>query len=172
MMAAATFCRGSLTKLHCLLPCRVVGVGAVPRTFPRHFSVTSPAAADRLFTSKHEWVLVEKGEGTVGITDYAQKALGDIVYAQLPDPGNEVKQEEECGALESVKAASEIYSPVSGTVTEKNVDAEAKPQIINRECYKNGWLYKVHLSNPSELDSLMKEKAYDAFVKSLQDEAH
>ncbi|GAU95200.1 hypothetical protein RvY_06859 [Ramazzottius varieornatus] len=147
--------------------------GRISRPTSRlRFSTSSFALAERLFTKKHEWILMDKEEGTVGITDYAQKALGDIVFAQLPDPGNEVTKGVECGALESVKAASEIYSPVTGTVIEKNVAAEEKPQLINKSCYKDGWLYKVHLSDPSELDALMKEKGYDDFVKALQDEDH
>ncbi|XP_055357308.1 glycine cleavage system H protein-like [Paramacrobiotus metropolitanus] len=131
-------------------------------------STSSAAFAERLFTTKHEWISVEKDEGTVGISDYAQKTLGDIVFAQLPDPGSEVRKDEECGAVESVKAASEIYSPVSGTVTDKNTAVEEKPQLINKSCYDQGWMFKVSLSDPSELKSLMKENAYEAYVRSLQ----
>ncbi len=92
----------------------------------------------RLFTDKHEWVVLNGKVGTVGISDYAQKTLGDIVFAQLPSPGDEFKQLDECGALESVKAASELYSPVSGKVTEKNAKVEETPGLINSSCYDDG----------------------------------
>lgn len=92
----------------------------------------------RKYTDKHEWVTVADGVGTVGISNYAQEALGDIVYAQLPEPGAELAQKDECGALESVKAASELYSPVSGTVVEKNEKVEETPSLINTSCYDQG----------------------------------
>lgn len=122
---------------------------------------------ERKYTKKHEWVQVEENNiGTVGISTYAQEALGDIVYAQLPDVGSSFRQKDECGALESVKAASEIYSPVSGDVTEKNLDVEETPSLINTSCYDKGWLFKIKLAKPSELDELLDEKQYDEFLKS------
>lgn len=95
-----------------------------------------------------------------------QEALGDVVYAQLPDVGTNVTQGEECGALESVKAASELYSPVSGTVAEKNTEVEETPNLINSSCFDKGWLFKVKLNKTEELDSLMSETQYNEFLKS------
>lgn len=94
---------------------------------------------DRRYTDKHEWVSVNNaGVGTIGISKYAQESLGDIVYAQLPEIGVTLEQKDECGALESVKAASEVYSPVSGKVVEKNVAVEETPSLINTSCYEQG----------------------------------
>lgn len=104
--------------------------------------------------------------GTVGISQYAQEALGDVVYAQLPDVGTNLSQKDECGALESVKAASELYSPVSGKVTEKNTAVEDTPSLINTSCYDKGWLFRVELSKPEEVDALMDEKQYEEFLKN------
>ncbi|XP_045495709.1 glycine cleavage system H protein, mitochondrial-like [Colias croceus] len=124
------------------------------------------SGTSKKFTDRHEWVLVDKDIGTVGISKYAQESLGDVVFAQLPDPGTELKAGDECGALESVKAASEIYSPVSGTVTEKNKDVEKKPGLINSSCYEKGWLFKLKLSKPAELNDLMSEEQYETFLKT------
>lgn len=112
---------------------------------------------------------MEGDVGTIGISNYAQEALGDIVYAQLPDEGDEFDVDDEIGALESVKAASELYTPVSGTITAKNEELEKEPGLINKSCYENGWLFKMKLSKMAELDDLMDETAYDKFVKSIDD---
>ncbi|XP_033223791.1 glycine cleavage system H protein, mitochondrial [Belonocnema kinseyi] len=122
--------------------------------------------SERRYTSKHEWVEVHGKVGVVGISNYAQDALGDVVYAQLPDVGSTIKKEDECGALESVKAASEIISPVTGKVLEKNEAVENKPGLINSSCYEDGWLFKVELENPEEIQTLMDENAYTEFLKS------
>ncbi|KAA0202536.1 hypothetical protein HAZT_HAZT004785 [Hyalella azteca] len=98
----------------------------------------------RKFSDKHEWVEVSGSSGKIGITNYAQDALGDIVYAQLPELDSEFSQGDECGALESVKAASELYCPVSGRVTEVNSAAEDQPSLINKSCYDEGMLY-IHV---------------------------
>ncbi|XP_060809610.1 glycine cleavage system H protein, mitochondrial [Amyelois transitella] len=132
------------------------------------FSTTKDSRA-RFYTKKHEWVTVTDNIGTVGISNYAQDALGEVVYAQLPEVGNAVEVGEECGALESVKAASEIYSPVSGTITEKNSSVESSPALINQSCYQDGWLFRVKLSKPDELKALMDQAAYDKF---LEEEHH
>ncbi|KAL1117461.1 hypothetical protein AAG570_004787, partial [Ranatra chinensis] len=95
----------------------------------------------RLYSEKHEWVDVEGSIGTVGISQYAQEALGDVVYAQLPDIGAEVSRDDEVGALESVKAASEVYSPVSGKITEKNTQVETTPALVNKSCYGDGMMF-------------------------------
>ncbi|XP_037810518.1 glycine cleavage system H protein, mitochondrial [Lucilia sericata] len=132
----------------------------------RQFSLSTIYNAERRFTEKHEWVSFEGTSGTVGISTYAQEALGDVVFAQLPDPGTVLKQHDECGALESVKAASEVYSPVSGEVTEKNAAVEDTPSLINTNCYDQGWLFKIKLSNTAELDKLMTEDQYNEFLKN------
>jgi len=119
----------------------------------------------RYYTEKHEWIDVVDKIGTVGISHYAQEALGDVVYAELPTIGTEVKIKDECGALESVKAASELYSPVSGKVVEINTQVETKPALINQSCYENGWLFKLELSSPEEIPNLMNEEQYAEFLK-------
>lgn len=120
------------------------------------------------FTDKHEWVVrdsKDSNQATVGISNYAQEALGEVVFAQLPAPGTRLSAGDECGALESVKAASELYSPISGVVTEKNAEVESQPALINTSCYDKGWLFKVTLSDSAEIDGLMNQEAYDEFVK-------
>lgn len=121
---------------------------------------------ERFYTEKHEWITIDGNIGIIGISNYAQEALGDVVYAQLPDVGSEIEKEAECGALESVKAASELYSPVSGKVIEKNEEVEKTPSLINTSCYERGWLFKVELNKFDELKGLMNEKAYNEFLKS------
>lgn len=133
----------------------------------RCFSVScANHAAERKFTKKHEWVSVQGDIGTVGISNYAQEALGDVVYAQLPDVGAHFRQSDECGALESVKAASEIYSPVSGDVSEKNAAVEESPSLVNTSCYEKGWLFRIKLTKPSEVEALLSEKEYEEFLKT------
>ncbi|XP_026461699.1 glycine cleavage system H protein, mitochondrial-like [Ctenocephalides felis] len=136
------------------------------RTSIKYISTSQINFAERKYTDKHEWVVVEGNVGTVGISKYAQEALGDVVYAQLPDAGTDLSQKDECGALESVKAASELYSPVSGKVTEKNSAVENSPALINTSCYDQGWLFKVNLTKPEEVNKLMSEKEYEEFLKS------
>eukprot|EP00066_Takifugu_rubripes_P005739 XP_003970020.2 PREDICTED: glycine cleavage system H protein, mitochondrial-like [Takifugu rubripes] len=121
------------------------------------------------FTDKHEWVRVEGGIGTVGISNYAQEALGDVVYCGLPEVGQRLEQMEDFGALESVKAASELYSPLTGEVTEINSELAANPGLVNKACYAEGWLLKMTIEKPEELESLMDEPAYEKFVKSLEE---
>lgn len=121
-----------------------------------------------LYSESHEWVRAENGTAEIGITDYAQKSLGNIVYVDMPDEDDEVSQNEEFGAVESVKAASDLYSPVSGTVTEKNDALEDEPGLLNKDPYGN-WIIRVSLSDLSELDSLMDADAYREF---LDKEAH
>lgn len=123
------------------------------------------------FTKKHEWVNVEGEIGTIGISSYAQEALGDIVYAQLPSENDSVERGEECGALESVKAASEVYSPVSGAVTEKNEAVENAPALINTSPMDEGWLFKVKLTKPEEVEELMNQETYDKYLKEHEEDA-
>uniref|UniRef100_A0A3Q0QQ72 Glycine cleavage system H protein n=1 Tax=Amphilophus citrinellus TaxID=61819 RepID=A0A3Q0QQ72_AMPCI len=120
------------------------------------------------FTDKHEWVQVEGGIGTVGISSYAQEALGDVVYCGLPEVGQRLEQMDEFGALESVKAASELYSPLTGEVTEINTELAENPGLVNKDCYAKGWIIKMTIEKPEELDGLMDQAAYDKFVKSLE----
>ncbi|KAM5128746.1 glycine cleavage system H protein, mitochondrial-like [Callospermophilus lateralis] len=123
----------------------------------------------RKFTEKHEWITTENGIGTVGISNFAQEALGDVVYCSLPEVGTKLKKQDEFGALESVKAASELYSPLSGEVTEIKEALAENPGLVNKSCYKDGWLIKMTLSDPSELDDLMSEEAYEKYVKSIEE---
>ncbi|XP_016090529.1 glycine cleavage system H protein, mitochondrial-like [Sinocyclocheilus grahami] len=119
------------------------------------------------FTDKHEWVRVDGTVGTVGISNFAQEALGDVVYCGLPEVGTKLEQMEEFGALESVKAASELYSPLNGEVTEINTNLTDNPGLVNKACYEDGWLIKMTIEKPAELDELMDEAAYEKFIKSL-----
>ena len=116
---------------------------------------------DLQYAKSHEWVRVEGDIATVGITDHAQKALGDITYAECPQVDDSVEAGKECGSIESVKAASDIFSPVSGTVTEVNGELEDAPETVNGDPYGAGWLFKVKLSAP--LDGLLDADAYAAF---------
>ena len=113
------------------------------------------------YSESHEYVRVEGEYGYIGITDYAQHALGNVVYVDMPDVDDEVTAGEEFGAVESVKAASDLFSPVSGTVVEVNEALEDTPELINQDAFGN-WIIKVTLSDPSELDNLMDAQAYEA----------
>ncbi|KAL6113094.1 gcsh [Pungitius sinensis] len=134
----------------------------------RTHGTTSVLSAALKFTEKHEWVRVESGTVTVGISNYAQEALGDVVYCGLPEVGQRLEQLEEFGALESVKAASELYSPLAGEVTEINTALADNPGLVNKACYEEGWLIKMTMEQPAELDGLMDQAAYDKFIKSLE----
>jgi glycine cleavage system H protein len=116
------------------------------------------------YSESHEYVRVDGDYGFIGITDYAQNALGNVVYVDMPEVDDEVTAGEEFGAVESVKAASDLMSPVSGTVVEVNEELEDQPELINQDAYEN-WIIKVALSDKSELDSLMDAKAYAAFCE-------
>ncbi|KAJ8247279.1 hypothetical protein GJAV_G00244480 [Gymnothorax javanicus] len=134
---------------------------------PRPLSTASRLSSALKFTDKHEWVRVEGGVGTVGISNFAQEALGDVVYCGLPEVGTKLEQMEEFGALESVKAASELYSPLTGEVTETNQELAENPGLVNKSCYDKGWLIKMTIDNPAEVDALMDEAAYEKFIKSI-----
>ena len=121
----------------------------------------------RYYSKDHEWVAVEGDTATVGITDYAQGQLGDVVFVELPSAGTAVTAGKEAAVVESVKAASEVYAPVSGTVTEANSALEATPDLVNTSPEADGWFFKLTLSNPAELDGLLDEAAYKAFVETL-----
>jgi glycine cleavage system H protein len=119
---------------------------------------------DRRYTKEHEWAKVEGDIAIVGITDHAQDALGDIVFLELPEVGRRLAQNEPLGVVESVKAVSDIYSPVSGEVIEVNAAAVAKPETINQDPYEAGWMIKVRMADPSEIDGLMTADEYDALT--------
>lgn len=119
---------------------------------------------DCLYTKSHEYVRIEGLYAYIGITDYAQQQLGNVVYVDMPEVGDEVTAEEEFGAVESVKAASDLISPVSGTVEEINEDLEDNPELINEDAFKN-WIIKVKLSDKSELDNLLTPEQYQNICK-------
>jgi glycine cleavage system H protein len=116
------------------------------------------------YTKEHEWVLVEGDTGTVGITDHAQQELGDIVYVDLPKPGTRVEQGKSLGSVESVKAVSDIFSPLSGEVTEINETLADAPETLNTDPHGAGWLVKLKLSAPAESEGLMSAADYEAYV--------
>ena len=119
------------------------------------------------FTTEHEWVRVEGDIAVIGITDYAQSQLGDVVYVELPEIGRHVEKGKEAAVVESVKAASEVYAPVSGAVAEVNEALAADPAKVNAHPMGEGWFLKLRLADPKELDSLMDEDAYRRFVEGL-----
>ena len=116
------------------------------------------------FTKDHEWIRVDGAVGTVGITDFAQEQLGDIVFVELPEPGTAFGKGDQAGVVESVKAASEIYSPVGGEVLEANDNLIEGPNIVNSEAEGDGWFFKIKISNLDALDDLMDETAYKEFI--------
>jgi glycine cleavage system H protein len=119
------------------------------------------------FTRDHEWVSVEGASGTVGVTDYAQGQLGDVVFVEVPAAGTTVTKGSAAAVVESVKAASDVFTPVSGTVTEANAALTDEPALVNTAPETEGWFFKLTLSDPSELDALMDEAAYKTFVAGL-----
>ena len=121
----------------------------------------------KYFTEDHEWIAVAGNVATLGITDYAQSQLGDVVYAEVPEVGRVLKKGEEAAVVESVKAASEVYAPVSGTVVEANTALGDSPAIVNEDPEGSGWFCKIELADSGELASLMDEDAYKAFVAGL-----
>ena len=129
--------------------------------------------AQMKYTEKHEWILIERNPetnsdvGIVGITDYAQQQLGDIVFVELPNIGAVFSQGDEAVVIESVKAASELYTPITGKVTAVNGDLAEQPGLINTDPTGNGWFIKIRLSEPAELEGLMDEEAYQAFIADL-----
>ncbi|CAM3361360.1 glycine cleavage system protein GcvH [Sphingomonas zeae] len=121
----------------------------------------------RYFTEDHEWIDVDGDVATVGISDYAQGALGDIVFVDVPEEGRALSKGDEAAVVESVKAASDVYAPVSGTVVEGNAQLSDEPGLVNTDPEGEGWFFKITLSDASELDGLMDETAYAAFVAKL-----
>jgi glycine cleavage system H protein len=122
--------------------------------------------ADLKYSKEHEWVKVEGTRGRIGLTHHAQHALGDVVFVEVPQVGRALKPMEAFGVVESVKAVSDVYSPVSGAVVEVNASLEKSPELINKDCYGAGWIIVVEMANPTELAALMDVKAYEAFLAS------
>lgn len=115
---------------------------------------------DRKYTKEHEWVLLEDGVATIGVTDFAASELGDIVFVEMPEVGDEVNIEDTVGSIESVKAVEDLFVPVSGEVVEINADIDAAPELVNSEPFDGGWLFKVKMSDEAEMDKLMDAAAY------------
>jgi len=121
-----------------------------------------------LYTKEHEWINIEDNIGTVGITDYAQSALGDITFVELPVQDAEVEQFEEFVSVESVKAASDIFAPMSGRVIEVNAKLEDAPGMINKHCYTKGWMVKIEISSMDETSNLMTAEEYENYLESIE----
>lgn len=122
------------------------------------------------YSQEHEWVAVEENSATIGITDYAQEQLGDVVYVELPEVGTQVTKDEAFGVVESVKAVSDVYAPVSGTVTEINIPLPDSPETINEDPYGDAWMIRVDMSDPGEVEDLMTAAQYKKFVEEEQGE--
>jgi len=120
-----------------------------------------------LYTKEHEWVSIEDNIATIGITDYAQEALGDITFVELPEVGDEVEQFEEFASIESVKAANDIFAPISGKVIEVNARLESDPGLINKSTFEKGWIAKVQMSDKEEASNLMTAEEYQKFLESI-----
>jgi glycine cleavage system H protein len=120
--------------------------------------------ADLKYSKEHEWVRVEGNTATVGISDFAQKELGDIVYVEIDTIGKAVAQNAVFGTVEAVKTVSDLFAPVSGKVLEKNAGLDAQPELVNTDAYGEGWMVKIELSNPSELDGLMDAETYKKHI--------
>ncbi|XP_043937729.1 glycine cleavage system H protein, mitochondrial [Protopterus annectens] len=168
---SSRFCTSSM--LYCLTrspPTSVYQLSWLGKHYAvRSLSTSSQLLSARRFTDKHEWVTVENGIGTVGISKFAQEALGDVVYCGLPEVGTKLNKMDEFGALESVKAASELYSPLTGEVTDINKALADDPGLVNKSCYDDGWLIKMTVDKPEELEELMDEDGYEKYIKSIED---
>jgi glycine cleavage system H protein len=132
-------------------------------------SMTTHAVPQGLrYTKEHEWVRVEGDLAVVGITDYAQRELGDVVFVELPQVGTQVRQMQPFGVVESVKAVSDLYAPVSGEVRERNARLESEPELVNRDPYGEGWMIRVAMRDPAELDRLMTAQQYQEYLDGLR----
>lgn len=119
---------------------------------------------DLLYTEEHEWVFVDEGIATVGVTDYAQGELGDVVFVELPQVGDQTKQMEPFGTIEAVKTVSDLYAPVSGEVIEVNIRLEDEPQLVNQDPYGDGWMIKIKMVDESELENLLSAENYRKLI--------
>jgi len=118
-----------------------------------------------LYTKEHEWAKVEGNTATIGITDYAQEQLGEITFVELPETGMQLQQSEEFAVIESSKAASDVYAPLSGKVIEINSQLETEPELINNDCYNSGWVCKIEVTDKKAAENLMNAKQYEQFLK-------
>ncbi|XP_019640413.1 PREDICTED: uncharacterized protein LOC109482151 [Branchiostoma belcheri] len=123
-------------------------------------------SAVRKFTKEHEWITVDGTTGTIGITYHAQDKLGEMVFVELPEVGEELSKGDACGCVESVKEVRDLYAPVSGECVEVNLALQEEPTLVNSSPYDDGWIIKMKLSNPEELDDMMDEEAYQAYLKA------
>jgi glycine cleavage system H protein len=128
------------------------------------------AKENLLYSKDHEWVLRAGDAVTVGVTDYAQHELGDVVFVDLPAAGKELKKGDPAANIESVKAVSDVYAPVAGTITEVNAKLGANPELVNQEPFGEGWIFKMSMSQASELDELMDLKKYEEYLKGIAGE--
>lgn len=124
----------------------------------------SQTPSDLKYTREHEWIRLDGTQAEIGITSHAQKSLGDIVYVELPSIGDELEAGEEFGTIESVKAVSSLFAPMSGKVTDINSELAERPETVNEDCYDEGWLIRVELSDPDEQNNLLTDEEYDQFV--------
>jgi glycine cleavage system H protein len=122
------------------------------------------------YSKEHEWAAVDDNIATIGVTDYAQEQLGDIVYVELPEAGTQVTKDDKFGVVESVKAVSDVYSPVTGTVVAVNTGLPNSPETVNEEPYGDGWMIRVELSDPEELNDLMTAAEYEKFIEAAEGE--
>jgi len=125
---------------------------------------------DLKYTEEHEWVRMEGSVGVCGITDYAQEMLTDIVYVELPEVDIEIGQGEQVAVVESVKAVSDVYAPLSGTIVEINEELEDSPEMVNDDPYGEGWIFKIEVENDDELEELMDAEEYAAFIESMEED--
>lgn len=121
------------------------------------------------YTKQHEWAQIDGDIATIGISDYAQSFLGEITYVELPEAGTSVQVNDELAVVESSKAASDVYAPVAGEVTEANDELDSAPELVNSDCYAAGWICKIKLSNPSDVEDLMDSAKYEAFLETIED---
>lgn len=126
------------------------------------------ARKDLRYTKDHEWVRIEGQEGTIGVTDYAQSQLGDVVFVEVPEVGRELKRGEAFGVVESVKSVADLYAPVSGRVVRVNEALAGTPEAVNRSAYDEGWMIVLALADPGEVESLMDDDAYERHVQTEQ----
>ncbi|KAI6197995.1 Glycine cleavage system H protein [Aphelenchoides besseyi] len=150
------------------LYCRIIQrtFSLTPRACGELGRGTGPGGpADRYYTKRHEWIRFdeEKKIGTVGISEFAQEALGDVVYVELPELGAQLERGDTAGAIESVKAASDVYAPISGKVTDRNSKIEETPTLINKSPYDKGWLFKLEVKDEAQIKDLMNEASYEVF---------
>lgn len=125
---------------------------------------------DLYYSNEHTWLKITGNQGLVGITDFAQEEMGDIVYLELPEEGTEIKKDKTFGVIESTKTVSELYSPVSGEIIEYNSTLLDNPELINEDPYGEGWMIRIELSNPDEVDELMQPDEYEEFIEEMEED--